>query len=107
MFGVTDDRMGEEVAAWIKLLPETTLEQDDVRKFCNGNLAHFKIPRYLEKNSLKIYTMLALIDFLMLYHMCNHSILANFLCPFAILSFAFMGIILIICIHFILFLLLP
>ena len=62
MFGVTDDRMGEEVAAWIKLLPETTLEQDDVRKFCNGNLAHFKIPRYLEKNSLKIYTMLALIS---------------------------------------------
>ncbi len=46
MFGVTDERMGEEVAAWIKLLPGTTLEQDDVRMFCKGNMAHFKIPRY-------------------------------------------------------------
>jgi fatty-acyl-CoA synthase len=46
--GVPDARYGEELMAWIKLregAPELSTEQ--IREFCTGKLAHFKIPRYV------------------------------------------------------------
>lgn len=43
-----DDRVGEEVAAWIKLEPGKVLADTDIREFCNGNISHFKIPRYMK-----------------------------------------------------------
>ncbi|HEV2638314.1 MAG TPA: AMP-binding protein [Actinocrinis sp.] len=46
--GVPDPKYGEELMAWVKLrpgAPELTREQ--VRDFCAGQLAHYKIPRYL------------------------------------------------------------
>lgn len=40
--------MGEEVGAFIRLKNDsTTLTQQDVKKFCEGHLSHFKIPRYV------------------------------------------------------------
>ena len=48
VFGVPDDKYGEEVAAWIRLRPKMKLSEDDVRAFCQGEMAHFKIPRYIE-----------------------------------------------------------
>lgn len=40
--------MGEEVGAFIRLKDTTkTLTLDDIKAFCKGNLAHFKVPRYL------------------------------------------------------------
>jgi fatty-acyl-CoA synthase len=45
--GVPDPRFGEEVAAWIKLHEGQTVSEAEIREFCKGKLAHFKIPRYI------------------------------------------------------------
>jgi len=47
-FGVADPRMGEELAAWIKLRESSTLDQDKIKQFCKGKLSHFKIPKYIK-----------------------------------------------------------
>jgi len=47
VFGVPDERFGEEVCAWISLREGRTLGEEDVRNFCRGELAHYKIPRYI------------------------------------------------------------
>jgi len=46
--GLPDERFGEELCAWIVLHPEARLEADDIRAFCRGQIAHFKIPRYIK-----------------------------------------------------------
>ncbi len=48
VIGVPDPRYGEEVCAWIKLHPDATMSAEDVRAFCEGKIAHFKIPRYVK-----------------------------------------------------------
>ena len=45
--GVPDPRFGEEVAAWIRLQEGKTASEQEIREFCRGKLAHFKIPRYI------------------------------------------------------------
>lgn len=45
--GVPDPKYIEELAAWIQLKPGSTLTEDEVRLFCKGQLAHYKIPRYI------------------------------------------------------------
>jgi len=47
VFGVPDDKYGEEICAWIKLRPGEQMTTDDVLGFCRGQIAHFKIPRYV------------------------------------------------------------
>ena len=46
--GVPDARFGEEVMAWIQTEDGARLSADDVREFCAGKIAHYKIPRYVE-----------------------------------------------------------
>ena len=48
VIGVPDPKYGEEVCAWIKLHPDATMSAQDVRAFCEGKIAHFKIPRYVK-----------------------------------------------------------
>ncbi len=48
VIGVPDPKFGEEVCAWIKLHPDATMSAQDVRAFCEGKIAHFKIPRYVK-----------------------------------------------------------
>ncbi len=48
IFGVADDRYGEELCAWVRVRGGETLTADDVRAFCQGQIAHNKIPRYVE-----------------------------------------------------------
>ena len=48
IFGVADDRYGEELCAWIRTRPGESLTADEVRAFCQGQIAHNKIPRYVE-----------------------------------------------------------
>jgi fatty-acyl-CoA synthase len=48
IFGVADDRYGEELCAWIRTRPGETLTPEEVRTFCQGQIAHNKIPRYVE-----------------------------------------------------------
>ncbi len=47
VFGVPDARLGEQVAAWIQLHPGSSASADEIRRFCEGNIAHFKIPKYI------------------------------------------------------------
>jgi fatty-acyl-CoA synthase len=47
VIGVPDAKYGEELMAWIILRPGATLTVDEVRAFCKGQLAHYKVPRYL------------------------------------------------------------
>jgi len=49
VIGVPDVRYGEEVMAWVKLREGApALTADDVRAFCTGRIAHYKVPRYVE-----------------------------------------------------------
>jgi fatty-acyl-CoA synthase len=48
VFGVPDRKYGEELAAWIKLHEGKTATAAEIRNFCDGRLAHFKIPRYIK-----------------------------------------------------------
>jgi fatty-acyl-CoA synthase len=48
IFGVADDRYGEELCAWIRPRAGETLTDEEVRAFCRGQIAHNKIPRYVE-----------------------------------------------------------
>jgi fatty-acyl-CoA synthase len=48
VIGVPDPKYGEELAAWIKLKPGQTLSAEAVRAFCQGQIAHYKIPRYVK-----------------------------------------------------------
>ncbi len=48
VFGVTDDKMGEEVCVWVKLKEGQTMDADTLRAWCKGKITHFKIPRYIE-----------------------------------------------------------
>jgi fatty-acyl-CoA synthase len=45
--GVPDERYGEEVMAWIITREGATVDEDDLRKYCRGKIAHYKIPRYV------------------------------------------------------------
>jgi len=46
VIGVPDDRYGEELCAWVKLRPGQQLSEQELRAYCTGQIAHFKIPRY-------------------------------------------------------------
>ncbi|MBT3694714.1 MAG: acyl--CoA ligase [Gammaproteobacteria bacterium] len=46
VFGVADDRLGEEVGVALLLKPGATTTADELRGHCAGKLAKFKIPRY-------------------------------------------------------------
>jgi fatty-acyl-CoA synthase len=48
VIGVPDPRYGEEICAWIVARPGTSLSADDVRAFCEGRIARYKIPRYVK-----------------------------------------------------------
>jgi fatty-acyl-CoA synthase len=48
VIGVPDARMGEELCAWIKLKPGVAASAEDIRAFCQGQIAHYKIPRYVK-----------------------------------------------------------
>lgn len=48
VFGVPDDRLGEAVAAWIMLREGASLTEADVRAFCDGQIAHYKVPRHIK-----------------------------------------------------------
>lgn len=47
VFGVPDPKYGEELCAWIVLRADEQMTEDDVRTFCQGQIAHYKIPRYI------------------------------------------------------------
>ncbi len=48
VIGVPDERYGEQLMAWIIVKPGETLSEDQVREFCRGQIAHFKVPHYIK-----------------------------------------------------------
>ncbi|OGB16055.1 MAG: AMP-binding protein [Burkholderiales bacterium RIFCSPHIGHO2_02_FULL_66_10] len=45
--GVPDAKYGEELCAWVIVKPGQALDEDTVRAFCKGQIAHYKVPRYI------------------------------------------------------------
>ncbi|WGV57000.1 AMP-binding protein [Brevibacillus brevis] len=46
--GVPDVKFGEQVLACIRVKPHETLSEDEVRDYCEGKIAHYKIPHYIQ-----------------------------------------------------------
>ena len=47
VFGVPDARFGEELCAWIQVRDGATLTEPELQEYCQGQIAHYKIPRYI------------------------------------------------------------
>jgi fatty-acyl-CoA synthase len=47
VFGIPDERYGEELCALVKLRTGETLTAEDVREFCREQIAHYKVPRHI------------------------------------------------------------
>ncbi len=45
--GVPDVRYGEELCAWVRVRDGASVSEEDLREFCRGRLAHYKVPRYV------------------------------------------------------------
>lgn len=48
VIGVPDEKYGEEIMAWIIPHEGKTLTAEEIREFCKGQIAHYKIPRYIK-----------------------------------------------------------
>ena len=48
VFGVPDNALGEEVAAWIKLEEGTSITQEEILQYCHGRLPVSCLPRYIK-----------------------------------------------------------
>ena len=48
VFGIPDEKMGEEVCAWIQLNDVADLTADDVKAYCKDQITHFKVPRHIQ-----------------------------------------------------------
>ncbi|MBZ9861762.1 AMP-binding protein [Mesorhizobium sp. CA12] len=47
VFGIPDDKYGEELCAWIVLKPDQIATAEEIKAFCAGQIAHYKVPRYI------------------------------------------------------------
>jgi len=47
VFGIPSDRLGEEVCTWIVLKPDETASEEDIKSFCQGQIAHYKVPSHV------------------------------------------------------------
>jgi fatty-acyl-CoA synthase len=45
--GVPDVKLGEELCVWIRLVAGETCNEAEIRHYCSGRIAHYKIPRYV------------------------------------------------------------
>jgi fatty-acyl-CoA synthase len=48
VIGVPDPRYGEELCAWVRLRSGVAATPEEIRAFCEGQIAHYKIPRYVK-----------------------------------------------------------
>ncbi|MBT3448514.1 MAG: AMP-binding protein [Bacteroidetes Order II. Incertae sedis bacterium] len=47
VFGIPDERLGEDVMAWVVPHDGDRITVEEIKEFCKGHLAHFKIPRHI------------------------------------------------------------
>jgi len=48
VIGVPDVKYGEELMAWVKVREGASLTEDALKEFCQGRIAHYKVPRYIK-----------------------------------------------------------
>ena len=48
VIGVPDERFGEVIMAWVQLEAGAELGEEDLKTFCKGKIAHFKVPQYVK-----------------------------------------------------------
>src|SRR5215210_3466869 len=48
VYGVPDEKYGEQVAAAIKKRQGSALSEEDVKEYCRENIARFKVPHYVD-----------------------------------------------------------
>jgi len=47
VFGVPDEKYGEEACAWVILRPGREMTEEGLREYCRERIAHYKVPRYV------------------------------------------------------------
>jgi fatty-acyl-CoA synthase len=47
VIGVPDEKYGEELCAWVKLREGQSVTEDEIRRFCDGQIARYKVPRHI------------------------------------------------------------
>lgn len=47
VFGIPDNRYGEEIMAWVQPHADMSITEQEIRQFCHDKIAHYKIPRYI------------------------------------------------------------
>jgi fatty-acyl-CoA synthase len=48
VIGVPDERYGEQLMAWVIRRPGSSVSEEQLKEFCRGKIAHFKIPHYFK-----------------------------------------------------------
>jgi len=48
VIGVPDEKYGEELCAWVVLAPGAEPDEESIKAFCRGKIAHYKVPRYVK-----------------------------------------------------------
>jgi len=48
VIGVPDIKFGEEIMAWVRLREGQSATEEEIRDYCRGKIAHYKIPRYVK-----------------------------------------------------------
>jgi fatty-acyl-CoA synthase len=48
VIGVPDPRYGEELCAWVRLRDGESATMEEILGFCQGQIAHYKVPRYVK-----------------------------------------------------------
>jgi fatty-acyl-CoA synthase len=48
VFGIPDQKYGEQVAAWVQLNDDMSLTEDELKAFCKNQISHFKVPHYIK-----------------------------------------------------------
>jgi fatty-acyl-CoA synthase len=48
VIGVPDDRFGEQLCAWVRLRDGESCNDEEIKEFCRGQIAHFKVPHYVK-----------------------------------------------------------
>ncbi len=48
VYGVPDRKYGEQVMAAVKLKPGIEMTEEEVREFCHGRIANYKVPKYVK-----------------------------------------------------------
>jgi len=48
VIGVPDQKYGEELCAWIVLKPGAAATEEEIREYCRGKIAYYKVPRYVK-----------------------------------------------------------